>query len=87
MLGFNDIVVELYQFSSGMGGNKKRPIGSLFILAAQVKLNANEIIAEIINIAETLTDADIALCAGDYAESAKAANMSAFYIPNHTLTE
>lgn len=71
MLGFNDIVVELYQFSSGMGGNKKRPIGSLFILAAQVKLNANEIIAEIINIAETLTDADIALCAGDTPQSVK----------------
>ncbi|MDE6570799.1 MAG: hypothetical protein K2L95_01080 [Alphaproteobacteria bacterium] len=56
-------------------------------LAAQIELNANEIMAEIINIAEMLTDADIALCAGDSAESAKAANMSAFYIPNHTLTE
>ena len=33
----------------------------LFILAAQVKTNANTIIQEIINIAEMLTDADIAL--------------------------
>lgn len=56
-------------------------------LAVQIELNANEIMAEIINIAEMLTDADIALCAGDSTESTKAANMSAFYIPNHTLTE
>lgn len=56
-------------------------------MAAQIELNANEIMAEIINIAEMLTDADIALCAGGSVESAKAANMSAFYIPNHTLTE
>lgn len=35
--------------------------GGHFILAAQVKTNANTIIQEIINIAEMLTDADIAL--------------------------
>lgn len=40
---------------------KKRPQGSLFILAAQIKNNANTIIQEIINIAEILTDADIAI--------------------------
>lgn len=43
--------------------------------------------AEIINIAEMLTDADISLCAGDSTEPPKAVNMSAFYIPNHTLME
>lgn len=40
-------------------------------MAAQVKLNANEIIAEIINIAETLTDADIALYTSATAQSAQ----------------
>ena len=40
---------------------KNRKNAVLFILAAQVKTNANTIIQEIINIAEMLTDADIAL--------------------------
>ena len=40
---------------------KNDPFGSLFILAAQIKNNANTIIQEIINIAEMLTDADIAI--------------------------
>ena len=44
---------------------------SLFILAAQIKNNANTIIQEIINIAEMLTDADIAIYRmpdGDFAQ-------------------
>ena len=45
----------------GRQQNKKRPQGSLFILAAQIKNNANTIIQEIIKIAEILTDADIAI--------------------------
>lgn len=43
--------------------------------------------AEIINIAEILTDADIALYTGDTAKSMKAADSPAIHIPNHTLTE
>ena len=40
---------------------KTDPKGRFEFLAAQVKTNANTIIQEIINIAEMLTDADIAL--------------------------
>lgn len=40
-------------------------------LAAQIELNANEIMAEIINIAEILTDADIALYTGASTSNAK----------------
>jgi hypothetical protein len=41
--------------------NKKRPEGRLLFLAAHIEKNSNTIIQEIINIAEMLTDADIAL--------------------------
>ncbi len=40
-------------------------------MAAQIELNANEIMAEIINIAEILTDADIALYTGISTSHAK----------------
>ena len=40
---------------------KNRPQGSVVILAAHIEKNSNTIIQEIINIAEMLTDADIAL--------------------------
>lgn len=53
--------------------NKKRPEGR-FIFAAQIKNNANTIIQEIINIAEMLTDVDIAIYRmpdGDFAQSHK----------------
>ncbi len=41
--------------------NKKPPDGWFVILAAQIENNANEIIQDIINIAEILTDADVLL--------------------------
>lgn len=40
---------------------KNRKNAVLFILAAHIEKNSNTIIQEIINIAEMLTDADIAL--------------------------
>lgn len=60
---FTNFAHELYQFKSGGADSKiKKPQKSaVFILAAQIKNNANTIIQEIINIAEMLTDADIAI--------------------------
>ena len=61
---------------------KKTPLRVFFLfVAAHIENNSNEFIAQIINIAENLTDTDIALYNAHVPESTEPPTIPVVYIP------